>query len=414
MDVLFDHMVSLPYIFQRVEAVSRRIPTAQRRLEADDLLQTCQNIENSLTRWYAAVLTLTCQYPSEPLSVKSSRRPHASRTPTPVATVLPSMESSTPSHSELDANFLEETPHLVLAPRRPYWPEAQDNGLEKHLPFQDQYAFKDGHTCLAFIHHWAAKILLFRCIAQLHSVIVEPVMIQDATECQTSRSVQIDVQNVCFLAGYGIPTTSAAAYSVPTNISPTIDMSSITGVMGMSSEEQVDQMSQSDPMQQMAPFQPATLYCFGPEDGMAGMSHHAAVTLTSEPMHQIPTQAPIPQIPTSQLLTPPRMPGSVQAYVGAADPSPYSDTALKKLADRICRSLGYALAHSTANFHPDSLASPLKVVENLYRELRERAHKNTDLELVWCSWFRSKVFQRKLEIERSIVRDRDWAHEASW
>ncbi|KAJ2906869.1 hypothetical protein MKZ38_010367 [Zalerion maritima] len=432
LDTLFDFIVSLPEIFYQTDQIFVQQPTYKRHLEAQDLLANCQSIERTLKEWHDMVVLTISQMSSTPSSVQSSPRPQGSRSPTPAAG--PST-SPTPSHADLDS-YVAEPSQLILAPTTPYWAESQDIGVEAQYPFKDQYSFKDGHTALAFIHYWASQALLFRCIAQLHSAIVQPIMTQAPAMHHMHHGGQMDMQhygfNTAILAGYGISATSAAQYSSQTSM---MGIPAMAELMGMQ-HHHMETAPESSPMPQMPQLQPPSFYDFGPEASVAGMRHQsmAGVMGSCTGMHQpgIMAHAPMspPQFPTTPPLPPTAATGTPHlsggggsstpdpshdhSHAGVPDPNRYSDAAVKELTDQVCRGLCFALVASTANLHPDTLASPLAVVESIYNDLAASGQYSVEAELLWCGWFKSEIIRRKTEIEEGILSGRQWTDEGSW
>jgi (R)-2-hydroxyglutarate---pyruvate transhydrogenase len=120
-DRLFDITVMLPSIFSRADRIIPDSPTLARRLKAQDLLANCLNIDMKFDLWHKFVSQGTEDYPQV------------------------------------------------------YWVEESD-GSRAQIPFAEDFAFKDGMTCVMFLYYWMSLMLFHRCIESLHNVIFQPVI----------------------------------------------------------------------------------------------------------------------------------------------------------------------------------------------------------------------------------------------
>ncbi|KAI5465638.1 hypothetical protein BGZ63DRAFT_374143 [Mariannaea sp. PMI_226] len=121
LDQLFDLLLFLPAIFARLDDLVLLEPTLNRRLRSHELLQNCLSLERQFDLWL-----------------------HVATQPTP---------------GHPFAYWVEEHP-----------------GPRSFIPFSNAYTFKDGITGLGFLYYWTAQVLFHRCIANLHRIILQPVV----------------------------------------------------------------------------------------------------------------------------------------------------------------------------------------------------------------------------------------------
>jgi hypothetical protein len=121
LDHLFDLILALPAIFASADQLLSTQATLERRMGAQDLLQTCLTLEGQFTAWF------------DGLNGGGGFQSH-----------------------------LYWTDDLVSA-----------GGL---LPFSCPYNFKDGQTGLMLLYYWMAQILFHRCIDSINRAIFEPVI----------------------------------------------------------------------------------------------------------------------------------------------------------------------------------------------------------------------------------------------
>lgn len=121
LDQLFDLLLFLPSIFAQTDGIAPLEATLNRRLRAQELLQSCLSLERQFDLWH-----------------------HLASQPSP-------------GHP--------------LA----YWAEelTSPGGL---IPFSNSYTFKDGLTGLAFLYYWTAQVLFHRCVETLHRIIFQPII----------------------------------------------------------------------------------------------------------------------------------------------------------------------------------------------------------------------------------------------
>ncbi|KAK1726965.1 hypothetical protein CaCOL14_006544 [Colletotrichum acutatum] len=122
LDRLFDIIAGLPGIFSRVDRTVPFAATLQRRLKAQELLESCLEIERRLEEWESYARAPTAEHPYA------------------------------------------------------YWIEEPDDPDAQQLPFADNFAFKDGVSSVMFLYHWMTLLLLHRCIECLHHTIFQPVI----------------------------------------------------------------------------------------------------------------------------------------------------------------------------------------------------------------------------------------------
>ncbi|KAJ3942256.1 uncharacterized protein N0V96_007752 [Colletotrichum fioriniae] len=119
---LFDIIAGLPGIFSRVDRTVPFAATLQRRLKAQELLESCLEIERRLEEWESYARAPTAEHPYA------------------------------------------------------YWIEEPDDPDAQQLPFADNFAFKDGVSSVMFLYHWMTLLLLHRCIECLHHTVFQPVI----------------------------------------------------------------------------------------------------------------------------------------------------------------------------------------------------------------------------------------------
>lgn len=121
LDHLFDLILFLPSILSHTDQIIPLEATHNRRLRAQDLLQSSLSLERQFDLW------------------------------------LHSANQPTPSH------------------QIPFWAEelTSPGGL---IPFSNSYTFRDNHTGLAFLYYWMTQITFHRCIESLQRIIFQPVI----------------------------------------------------------------------------------------------------------------------------------------------------------------------------------------------------------------------------------------------
>ncbi|KEY71866.1 hypothetical protein S7711_06008 [Stachybotrys chartarum IBT 7711] len=192
LDHLFDLMLTLPAIFASTDQLLSAQATLERRMGAQDLLQTCLTLERRFTAWF------------DGLNGGGGFQSH-----------------------------LYWTDDLVSA-----------GGL---LPFSCPYNFKDGQTGLMLLYYWMAQILFHRCIDNINRAIFEPVIdafpivwpilppgLQiDPAQYQQGREI---AANICCGLDYVLENTAqpnlvVAPMMVALNCYKEINSTSVDGVM---------------------------------------------------------------------------------------------------------------------------------------------------------------------------------------
>ncbi|KAK4186909.1 hypothetical protein QBC35DRAFT_252948 [Podospora australis] len=129
-DRLLDIIVLLPTLFARADQILTEEQTTARRLMAQDLLNSCLDLEIQLSHWCASV--------------------------------IPSSSRARPTYWVVDPSALVTPPQM---------------------PFTEVFAFADLQTSLALIYYWTALVLFYPRIWRLYWAIFEPVV--DGTYPQT-------------------------------------------------------------------------------------------------------------------------------------------------------------------------------------------------------------------------------------
>lgn len=117
-DQLLDVISLLPSFLQRFDHIVLQEQTMARRLQAQDLLANCINLQNQLDAWYSSVAT------------------------------SPQGEGA-------------------------FWISSTD---PSSIPFADTFGFRDGLTAISFIYYWTAQLLFYPVIERLYWTIFEPVV----------------------------------------------------------------------------------------------------------------------------------------------------------------------------------------------------------------------------------------------
>ncbi|OAA64289.1 Zn(2)-C6 fungal-type DNA-binding domain protein [Niveomyces insectorum RCEF 264] len=181
-DRLLDIVVLVPALLDRADHVLPHPPTLTRRLLALDLLDNAFYVEGLLAQWYGSVQGAAGRGGHHSSSTNKTNRTSNSNSSSSRNTKRNRSRTNNSPPSGSSSPSSSSSP----APGAWYWlADAAAAGANvaaaatlaaAQIPFADPFAFRDATAALMFVTYWAALVLLYPCLANLHAAASEPVL----------------------------------------------------------------------------------------------------------------------------------------------------------------------------------------------------------------------------------------------